>query len=198
MDFERHVEHHHYDIIAPYSNDIYKRIIKDRWNIFENKPIANASELCYTLRRLVNGDERRLQLVGDIIETHQKVIIFFNHTYEADLLIGLCNRLGVPVARWDGIKHELIPDTDRWAYILQYAAGDSGWNCIETDTIIFYSQNYSYKSTVQAAGRIDRMNTPFSDLYYYHVRSKSGIDNAIYKALKQKKKFNESAYFKNF
>ena len=198
MDFERHVEHHHYDIIAPYSNDIYKRIIKDRWNVFENRPIVNASELCYTLRRLVNSDERRLQMVGDIIESHQKVIIFFNFTYEAEALIGLCNRLGVPVARWDGIKHEPIPDTDRWAYILQYAAGDSGWNCIETDTIIFYSQNYSYKSTVQAAGRIDRMNTPFSNLYYYHVRSKSGIDNAIHRALVQKKKFNEKAYFKNF
>ena len=135
-------------------------------------------------------------MVGDIIKDHQKVIIFYNFTYEADLLIGLCKRIGVPVARWDGIKHESIPTTARWAYILQYAAGDSGWNCIETDTIIFYSQNYSYKSTVQAAGRIDRLNTPFSDLYYYHVRSKSGIDNAIHRALAQKKEFNEKKYFK--
>jgi len=198
MDFDRNVEYHHYDVIVPYQSDLYKHILKDRWNIFKSQPITNASELCYTLRRLVNSDERRLQKVGEIIEAHQKVIIFFNHTYEADLLIELCRRLDIPVARWDGEKHEPIPATDRWVYILQYAAGDSGWNCIETDTIIFYSQNYSYKSTVQAAGRIDRMNTPFRDLYYYHVRSKSGIDNAIYKALKQKKKFNETAYFKKF
>jgi SNF2 family DNA or RNA helicase len=147
---------------------------------------------------LVNSDERRVQTVGELIESHQKVIIFFNFTYEADLLIRLCNQLKVPVARWDGVKHEPIPDTDRWVYILQYAAGDSGWNCIETDTIIFYSQNYSYKSTIQAAGRIDRMNTPFTDLYYYHIRSKSGIDNAIHRSLRQKREFNEKRYFKNF
>ena len=198
MEFDRNVERHHFDIIVPHSQDMYKTIMRDRWNLYTNKPIINASELCYTLRRLVNSDERRVQAVGELIESHQKVIIFFNFTYEADLLIRLCQQLKVPVARWDGIKHEPIPDTDRWVYILQYAAGDSGWNCIETDTIIFYSQNYSYKSTVQAAGRIDRMNTPFTDLYYYHVRSKSGIDNAIHRALVQKKKFNEKAYFKNF
>lgn len=198
MEFDRNVERHHFDIIVPHSQDMYKTIMRDRWNMYTNKPITNASELCYTLRRLVNSDERRVQMVGELIESHQKVIIFFNFTYEADLLIRLCQQLKVPVARWDGIKHEPIPDTDRWVYILQYAAGDSGWNCIETDTIIFYSQNYSYKSTVQAAGRIDRMNTPFTDLYYYHVRSKSGIDNAIHRALVQKKKFNEKAYFKNF
>lgn len=198
MEFDRNVERHHYDIIVPHSQEMYKTIMRDRWNMYTKKPITNASELCYTLRRLVNSDERRVKTVGELIESHQKVIIFFNFTYEADLLIRLCNQLKVPVARWDGVKHEPIPDTDRWVYILQYAAGDSGWNCIETDTIIFYSQNYSYKSTVQAAGRIDRMNTPFTDLYYYHVRSKSGIDNAIHRALAQKKKFNEKAYFKNF
>ena len=198
MEFDRNVEYHHFDVIAPYSSILYKTAMKDRWNPFTNEPIVNASELCYVLRRIVNSDEGRIQMVGDIIETHQKVIIFFNFTYEAELLIDLCKRLDVPIARWDGIKHEPIPKTERWAYILQYAAGDSGWNCIETDTIIFYSQNYSYKSTVQAAGRIDRMNTPFRDLYYYHVRSRSGIDNAIHKALSQKKKFNEKSYFKSF
>ena len=198
MEFDRNVEYHHFDVIAPYSSMLYKTAMKDRWNPFTNEPIVNASELCYVLRRIVNSDERRIQMVGEIIETHQKVIIFFNFTYEAELLIDLCKRLDIPVARWDGIKHEPIPNTGRWVYILQYAAGDSGWNCIETDTIIFYSQNYSYKSTVQAAGRIDRMNTPFRDLYYYHVRSRSGIDNAIHRALSQKKKFNEKSYFKNF
>lgn len=198
MEFERNVEYHHYDVFAPYASELYKTTMKTRWNPFTDEPIVNASELCYTLRRIVNSDERRVQKVGNIIETHQKVIIFFNFTYEAELLIGLCKQLNMPVARWDGIKHEPIPKTERWVYILQYAAGDSGWNCIETDTIIFYSQNYSYKSTVQAAGRIDRMNTPFRDLYYYHVRSKSGIDNAIHRALSQKKKFNEKSYFKNF
>ena len=198
MDFDRNIEYHHQDVIAPYASTLYKDVMKRRWNPYTDQPIINASELCYTLRRICNSDYRRVQMVGDIIEQHQKVIVFFNFTYEAELLIDWCQRHDIPVARWDGIKHEPIPTTSKWVYILQYAAGDSGWNCIETNTIIFYSQNYSYKSTIQAAGRIDRMNTPFTDLYYYHVRSKSGIDNAIHRSLKQKKEFNEKRYFKKF
>lgn len=195
MDYQRNVEYHHLDVIVPYSAKLYKSVMKDRWNPFKNEPIVNASELCYVLRQISNADQRRLSEVEKLIETHGKVIIFFNFTYEADLLTDLCSRIGVTVSKWDGHKHEPIPKTDKWAYLVQYAAGDSGWNCTETDTIIFYSQNYSYKSTVQAAGRIDRLNTPFTDLYYYHIRSHSGIDDAIHRALKQKKKFNERTYF---
>ena len=195
MEYERNVEYHHMDVKVPYSSQLYKSVMKDRWNVYEERPIANASELCYVLRRIVNSDSRRLKMVGELLDTHKKVIIFFNFTYEAELLEKLCEEKGIATARWDGHKHEKVPNAFKWAYLVQYAAGDSGWNCIETDTIIFYSQNYSYKSTVQAAGRIDRMNTPFKHLYYYHVRSQSGIDNAIHRALKQKKKFNERSYF---
>lgn len=195
MEYERDVEYHHLDLKVPYSSQLYKSVMRDRWNVYENRPIINASELCYVLRRIVNSDGRRVEAVGELLDMHHKVIIFFNFTYEAELLERLCKSKGIASARWDGYKHEKIPDAKRWVYLVQYAAGDSGWNCIETDTIIFYSQNYSYKSTVQAAGRIDRMNTPYKHLYYYHVRSQSGIDNAIHKALKQKKKFNERLYF---
>ena len=198
MEVDRTVEKHHYEIYAPYDTQTYKAVMRDRWDMFKDEPIINASALCYVLRRLINSDRRRLKEVAKIIQDKKKVIIFYNFTYEADLLIELCGDLGVTVSRWDGVKHESIPKGDRWVYILQYAAGDSGWNCIETNTIIFYSQNYSYKSTVQAAGRIDRMNTPFHDLYYYHVLSRAPIDLAIRRALKQKKKFNESKYFSSF
>lgn len=194
MDFERNMEYHHYDVIAPYSASLYKQVLKDRWHIYENRPVVNASELCYLLRRIVNSDERRLIQVGELLDVHHKAIIFFNFTYEADMLTRLCESRRIPVAKWDGHKHEPLPEGDKWVYLVQYAAGDSGWNCITTDTIIFYSQNYSYKSTVQAAGRIDRMNSPYTELYYYHIRSHAGIDNAIHRALKQKKKFNERSF----
>ena len=48
----------------------------------------------------------------------------------------------------------------------------------------------------QSAGRIDRLNTPFKDLYYYHLKTRSGIDLAIAKALNSKQKFNESGFAK--
>lgn len=76
------------------------------------------------------------------------------------------------------------------------SSGAEGWNCIKTDTIIFYSQNYSYKIMKQSAGRIDRLNTPFKDLYYYHLKSRSGIDLGISRSLKDKKDFNETKFVK--
>lgn len=198
MNFTKSTMPHHETIIVPYDTDGYSLLLKKRWNIYAEppRPVETSAELCYLLRRLVNSDYRRLDILRKLLTEHDRAIIFFNYTYEVELILELCSQMGLTCARWDGKKHEPIPKTDRWAYVVQYAAGDSGWNCTETDTVIFYSQSYSYKSTVQAAGRIDRLNTPYTDLYFYHLRSNAGIDRAIYAALKRKKEFNATRYIK--
>ncbi len=156
----------------------------------------NASELCYIWRKIVNTDQSRQVAVLEIFERHPRVIIFYNFDYELEILRNLGYGPNVKIAEWNGHKHEPIPNSESWVYLVQYTAGCEGWNCVETDTIIFYSQNYSYKVMVQAAGRIDRLNTPYTDLYYYHLKSRSGIDLAISKALKEKKNFNENKFVK--
>ena len=163
-----------------------------RWNIFKNCPVKAAGELCYVMRKVVNSDPSRLEEVKKLVKKHPKVIIFYNFNYELEVL----RTLDVPIGEWNGHNHDPIPKTKTWAYLVQYSAGAEGWNCIETDVTIFYSQNYSYKIMVQSAGRIDRLNTPFKDLYYYHLRSNSGIDLAIAKALKTKKNFNVLEFVK--
>lgn len=197
MDFKRQTIPHHEDVYCSYDILTYKSIGKDRWNPYKNEPIVNASELCYTWRKLVNSDESRQTALLDICADHPRVIVFYNFDYELDILKSLVyinDGDAMDIAEWNGHKHQEIPKTDKWVYLVQYTAGCEGWNCIRTDTIVFYSQNYSYKVLEQARGRIDRMNTPYINLYYYHLKSRSSIDLAISRALKNKKNFNEMRF----
>ena len=194
MDFHRDTTPHHEDVYVSYDTTAYKNICRTRWNPWDNKPIENASEFCYSLRKIVNSDEARQVALLEIIENHPRAIIFYNFDYELDILKSIHYGDDFEIAEWNGHKHQEIPKGDKWIYLVQYNAGNEGWNCIRTDTIIFYSQNYSYKIMIQAAGRIDRLNTPYKDLYYYHIKSRSGIDLAISKALKNKKQFNERKF----
>lgn len=196
MNFERQTQSHHIDIFTAYDIEKYGMVSKKRWNIFEDKPIDNASDYCYVLRKVVNSDPDRSKLVRQIFSEHNRVIVFYNFDYELDILKNTDFGKDVQVAEWNGHKHQPIPESKKWVYLVQYNAGAEGWNCITTDTIIFYSQNYSYKVMVQSSGRIDRLNTPFQNLYYYHLKSKSSIDQAIGQALKKKKKFNEGGFYK--
>lgn len=205
MDFKRPTIQHDEDVFVSYDICAYKDITKTRTNPYEqvkmpdgrmaNKPIENASEFCYLLRKIVNSDVSRQIAVLEILEKHPRAIIFYNFDYELDILKGIYYGNDTQIAEWNGHAHEPIPQCDRWVYLVQYTAGAEGWNCITTDTIIFYSQNYSYKVLVQSKGRIDRLNTPYKDLYYYHIRSRSGIDLAITRALNNKKKFNETGFY---
>ena len=194
MDFKRETIAHHEDIIVQYDIPKYKETMRNRWDPYNNEPITNASGLCYILRKIVNSDESRQIALMDILESRPRVIVFYNFDYELDILKGLHYGKDVQIAEWNGHSHQPIPTSKSWVYLVQYNAGCEGWNCIKTDTIVFYSQNYSYKIMAQAAGRIDRLNTPYTDLYYYHLKTRSGIDLAISKALSQKKQFNETRW----
>lgn len=196
MDFQRKTTSHHEDVYVKYDVSIYRDVGKLRWNPYKNEPIINASELCYTWRKIVNSDQSRQVALLELYEKHPKMIVFYNFDYELDILKNLYYGENVKIAEYNGHKHEPLPTGDKWVYLVNYAAGNAGWNCIKTDTIVFFSQNYSYKVMQQSAGRIDRLNTPFSDLYYYHLKTRSGIDLAISRALKEKKNFNETRYVK--
>jgi hypothetical protein len=196
IEFARHTIPHHENVFVAYDIPKYKEAMKLRWNPYKNEPIINAAELCYTLRKIVNSDDSRQVALLELFEKHPKMIIFYNFNYELDILRSIFYGPDVEIAEWNGSKHEAVPNGESWVYLVQYTAGCEGWNCITTDTVVFYSQNYSYKVMEQARGRIDRRNTPFVDLYYYHFKSRAGIDLAISRALADKKKFNETKWVK--
>lgn len=194
MEFQRDTVQIHTDIYVDYDKELYRKVMKERWDIWKNEPIDNASGLCYALRKIVNTHESRPEKLLALSEIHDRIIVFYNFNYELDILKSLDYPKGTVVAEWNGHKHEPVPKTKRWIYLVQYTAGAEGWNCITTDTMVFYSQNYSYKIMLQSAGRIDRMNTKYKTLNYYHLKTKSNIDLAINKALKDKKRFNETKF----
>ena len=194
MDFNRVTVAHHEDVFCSYDIAKYKDASKNRWDPFKDEPIINAAGLCYVWRKIVNTDESRQVALLELFEKHPKMIVFYNFDYELDILREVFSNAGCEVGEWNGHVHGAVPTASKWVYLVQYTAGAEGWNCITTDTIVFYSQNYSYKVMQQAAGRIDRLNTKFIDLYYYHLKSRSGIDLAISRALSQKRNFNEGKY----
>lgn len=194
MKFERHTIQNHKTLFVNYDEHKFALIKDKRWNVFEGKPIKDIAETYRLMRKLVNGDERRVLAVKVLSEEHDKMIIFYNFNYELDLLRQMATELNIEYAEWNGHYHQPIPKKDKWLYLVQYTAGAEGWNCIETDTVVFYSQNYSYKIMSQAAGRIDRLNTKYVDLYYYHLMTKSFIDFSINRALKSKKNFQEKDF----
>ncbi len=194
MPYDRITTPFYETLIASYNKDDYNKVMKRRWNIYKNKPIMNVSELCYLLRRVVNSDRSRIDILKGLLAKHSKIILFYTFDYELEILKTFCKEIDFPMAEWNGHKHEPIPKTKKWLYLVQYTSGAESWNCIETNCVVFYSQSYSYKMTVQAAGRIDRLNTKFKELYYYYIRSNAIIDLGIKQALKNKKNFNEHAF----
>jgi len=196
MQFERSTKRHRRYIFSNYDEKLYDRIMKERWNIFEQKPIENGSELLQCLRKLCASDEDRIFNARFLMDIHDRLIIFYNYNYERNILIQIANELGRDYWEWNGHAHDDVPNTDEWLYIVQYTAGAEGWNCITTNTILFYSMNYSFKIVEQAEGRIDRLNTPYKDLEYYFLSSRSQIEKDIHKAVKTKERFNESAWAK--
>lgn len=198
MVFQRHTNRKMHNVLVEYDKELYDEALKKRWHVYEDRPIKDVGELFGVLRKIVNSDVSRLGETIKLLETHPKLIMFYNFNYELDMLRPLQTTLNLPVAEWNGHKHEAIPsESDTWLYLVQYMAGSEGWNCVETNATAFWSLNYSYKITEQARGRIDRLNTPFVDLHYYQYRSESSIDKAIHKALATKRDFNERDFQNN-
>lgn len=195
----RKTRRHEIPIRCEYDKDKYRNVMRDHWDPFENCPIEETGKWVYLMRKVVNSDPSRLDRLLEIFEKHERLIVFYNFNYELNLIKEFLSNesrleFGFLISEWNGSKHDPLPEGERWIYLVQYTAGSEGWNCITTNAIVFFSQNYSYRTTEQAAGRIDRINTLYTDLYYYYLKSLAPIDLAISKALREKRNFNEASF----
>lgn len=196
MPFDKHTTREEHMVSVGFNLDEQRKLYMDRWNIYEHVPLKDAGEMVRLMRKSANTDPSRYEAVKKICEQNPRVIIFYNHNYELEILRLLHSDLDIAVAEWNGHAHQDIPDEERWIYLVQYQAGSEGWNCTSTDTVVFYSIPYSYRAFSQAKGRIDRLNTKFEVLHYYILRSQAIIDQAIWRSLQRKKNFQKSAFMK--
>lgn len=191
------VRHNEY-VICSYSPELYRRVMRERWDPWDDCPIEETGKLLYLIRKVCFGDYTRIKALDKIWKEKKCCIVFYNFTYELEMLKMYAEEENIKYKEWNGQKHQELPKGESWLYFVQYAAGCEGWNCVTTDTIVLFSQTYSYRMLEQAMGRIDRMNTPFQDLYYYHFRSNAPIDIAIWRKLKDKKNFNERSFIRRY
>lgn len=196
MPFDSHTERVMNYLDVDYDKSLLEKIVIKRWNVFEDKPVKDIGEVFRLSRQLVNSDPSRLETIEWLMTMHPKLIIFYNYNYELEILRTLSVRTGCVVAEWNGHKHDPVPGSDRWVYLVQYNSGSEGWNCTDTDSMVLYSLTYSYKNHMQAQGRIDRLDTPFQKLYYYILTSPAFCDKAVRRSLDEKKSFNEGEYIK--
>ncbi len=208
MPYARHTQRHLEIVETTYDKELFDRVLEKRWHVYEDRPLKDMGELYAVMRRVVNSDSSRMETVRTMLQQHSRLIVFYNFDYELENLRALGESLKnsseeishsdslkkLVVAEWNGHKHEEVPTSERWLYLVQYVAGAEAWNCVATDVEVFYSLTYSYKNFEQAQGRIDRLNTPFVNLHYKILKSKSVIDDAIWGSLSRKESFNESAF----
>ena len=196
MEDQRTTVRHNEYVIVDYDKELYRTVMKNRWDPYDNCPIEETGKLLYLIRKVCYSDYSRILALDKIVKDKKCCIVFYNFTYELNMLREYAEESGIKYKEWNGEKHEELPKGESWLYLVQYSAGCEGWNCVTTDTVVMFSQTYSYRTLEQASGRIDRMNTPFHDLYYYHFRSNAPIDIAIWRKLKDKKNFNERSFIK--
>lgn len=191
MPYPRHTTRHIKYVPVRHDEVQFERVWKKRWHVYEDRPLKDVGELFIVARKLVNSHTSRLKAISELLDQHDRLIVFYNFNYELDDLRTLGKLHGIKSAEWNGHKHEDVPKDRKWIYLVQYTAGAEGWNCITTDAMAFFSLNYSYKINHQAKGRIDRLNTPYTDLYYYILKSNSLTDKGIMRSILEKKNFNE-------
>ena len=194
MPVERHTTRERESVYCDYDRDLYKWVVKNRMDPWTEEPLRDAGGVCRILRKVVSDNDWRSEQAKRILSSNERVIVFYNYNYELDRILAVAESLGLPTAQWNGHRHDAIPAEPRWVYICQYTSAAEGWNCTSTDTVLFWSLNYSWRVTEQCEGRIDRLNTPYSRLKYYFLESHSSIDEAVRRSLSSKKVFNERAF----
>lgn len=164
----------------------YVEMLKTRMR--GDEPLDSASKLTWALRKHVELAPEKMNWVVEKVEGLENALIFANTIDAIEELSAKLKAAGIDHGVYYGKKKDKFDDHD--VMIVQYQSGGTGLNLQKFNTTIFLSPCYSFIDYTQAIGRTYR-NGQEKRCTFYHLRAEGTIDNAIYKALEEKRDFDD-------
>lgn len=182
-----------------------KRVIKD----LETNPLVVASIVYWTKRHQVNGGTMRLPESTDSVRCksekltrvlqlaneNKKLIIVCRYNAELEMI---AKELKKPYVIFNGSTKDRqgaidnANDATEIVFLVNSACSE-GYNLTSFDTMVFYSNGFSFKDRVQIEGRIHRIGQS-NKCTYLDLVMKDNIDDDVLRALKNKEDFHIEIY----
>lgn len=176
----------------------YKTIIKERMTR-DGEFLDTTMGLCHYLRN-ISVTKEKIQWLKDFAEhLGESAVIFYNYIDEGDRIEAVLKQAlpkGAKVWRIDGAHHD-VPTADTVGpkdfVLAQWTSGSMGLNLQFMRYWVSCSPNYSWSVSEQGRGRIKRIGQK-RNMFFYYLKTRGTIEEAIYKALKKKADFNEELW----
>lgn len=172
----------------------YRKFKKDRLITINDTELVGDTSLTKMLylRQLASQyNKNKLSALKDLLEsTEDRVIIFYNFTYEMNQIKDLCIRLEKPISIVNGQTKDLknYKSKDNTVVLVQYQAGALGINLQKANKTIYYSLPLSAELWMQSKKRVHRIGQQRACFYWYLI-AKNTIEEDILNTLKERKDY---------
>ncbi|MBL0992197.1 MAG: DEAD/DEAH box helicase [Escherichia coli] len=184
---------------------MYNKLKKSRLYKDDNDlrvELDNSSKLFNSLRQVSHGflngiskqvSKEPFERLDAILETHnnERVVIFYNYKWEAEMLKQLLDKLKRPYGEYNGSVKDLKPfkNNDNGVVLAQYKSASTGINdFVISNVMVFNSMPLSSTEYLQAKGRTDRHGQDKTPLYY-HIVPDTPIEKKIFSVVTNGKDF---------
>jgi len=187
--------------MKPITYDLSKRILKDQ--IIQGKDEVvladNAAKLMSKVHQIENGtvifesgnykilDTTKAEFIKQYFKG-KKIAMFYFFKAEFELLKSVFGEtLTNDLSEFDSTNKHIA---------LQQISGSEGLSLKNADVLVYYNQGYSGRHFAQGRDRMTMKDREYNDVFF--VFSKDSINEKIYRTVKQKKRYNDKLFSKQY